>query len=212
MTLNPSLFTSNYPFPIPYTIKDTQPQCQNKQMSNHAASQAVSPSFPPSSPHSTDRSQLKTRSDLHKGDPLGTTKIIHGLNTYISTPKGSSKGTLIFLPDIFGIYPNAKLLADEWAGQGYTALFPDVLEGDAIPVEMLSVSTTTYECLDMREYRELIRRDRRSRRIMPPRNKLRWRVKRRIRPRRWRQSVLGWSSIARRVSFYTFADSVRNNT
>ncbi|ORY29326.1 putative cytoplasm protein [Naematelia encephala] len=75
---------------------------------------------------------------LHEGTPLGSTQILHGLSTYVSDPKGTSKGTIIFINDIFGVYPNAKLLADEWAGQGYRALFPDVFDGDAVPVDMLN--------------------------------------------------------------------------
>jgi len=41
---------------------------------------------------------------------------------------------VIFIPDIFGVdLVNTKLLADEWAANGWKVLLPDVLEGDAVP-------------------------------------------------------------------------------
>jgi hypothetical protein len=85
--------------------------------------------------------------DLHTGTPRGTTQTLHGLETYISTPSSPTQGkqdTLIFLPDIFGVYTNAKLLVDEWAGKGYRCLMPDVFEGDAVPEAELNVSAARF--------------------------------------------------------------------
>ena len=68
---------------------------------------------------------------------------LHGVQAYVSNPKNVPSGkvnTIIMIPDIFGIYVNAKLLCDEWAGQGYKVLMPDLFEGDAVPVDMLNVS------------------------------------------------------------------------
>jgi dienelactone hydrolase len=36
--------------------------------------------------------------------------------------------------DIFGIYPNAQLLADEFANNGYLTIIPDIFQGDVINV------------------------------------------------------------------------------
>jgi dienelactone hydrolase len=67
-------------------------------------------------------------------------EIKHGLNTYVSKPSsGDGSNKIIFLPDIFGIYPNAKLLADEWAGQGYEVYLPDLFDGSPIDHELLNV-------------------------------------------------------------------------
>jgi len=80
--------------------------------------------------------------DIHEGTPLGSMESLHGLQTYISNPKTPPSGkvdTLIMITDIFGIYVNAKLLCDEWAGQGYRVLMPDLFEGDGIPTDMLNV-------------------------------------------------------------------------
>lgn len=69
-------------------------------------------------------------------------QLLYGLNTYVSNPKSSSDGptnTILMVPDIFGLYVNAKLLCDDWAGQGYRVLMPDLFEGDPVPIEMLNV-------------------------------------------------------------------------
>ena len=69
---------------------------------------------------------------------------LHGINTYISKPtksNGVANGKIdrmILISDVFGVYPNAKLLADEWAGQGYEVLAPEFV--DPIPTDMLNVS------------------------------------------------------------------------
>lgn len=81
-------------------------------------------------------------SDIHEGTPLGSMEVLHGLQTYISNPKTPPSGkidTIIMIPDIFGVYVNAKLLADDWAGQGYRVVMPDLLEGDPVPLDMLNV-------------------------------------------------------------------------
>lgn len=58
------------------------------------------------------------------------------VNTYISTPKSNPKPTkaILFLTDIFGIFPNAQLLADEFANCGYLTVIPDLFQGDQISV------------------------------------------------------------------------------
>lgn len=62
---------------------------------------------------------------------------IHGkVNTYISAPKSNTNPTkaILFLTDIFGIFPNAQLLADEFANSGYLTVIPDLFQGDQISV------------------------------------------------------------------------------
>jgi len=74
---------------------------------------------------------------LHEGEPTGrTTKIDHGIDAYIATaPEGKSKGAgIVFLPDVFGIWQNSKLMADMFARRGYTTVVPDVFNGDPIPL------------------------------------------------------------------------------
>lgn len=38
------------------------------------------------------------------------------------------------MTDIFGIFPNAQLLADEFANAGYLTVIPDLFQGDQIKV------------------------------------------------------------------------------
>lgn len=81
---------------------------------------------------------------LHSGTPEGTTDKVHGLDTYVVKPKtlaaGAKVDKIIFLSDIFGVYPNAKLLADEWAKQGYEVLIPDLFDGAPVDHNLLNVS------------------------------------------------------------------------
>lgn len=76
---------------------------------------------------------------LHTGTPKGTEETVHGLPTYVSPGKQADKcKTVVFLADIFGFQlPNVRLLADEWADQGYYVLVPDIYQGDPIDNSML---------------------------------------------------------------------------
>lgn len=98
--------------------------------------------MPPSSP-SCSLAELSAHiPDIHEGTPLGSTEVVHGLSTYVSKPKDAKGGKvnkIVFISDIFGIYPNAKLLADEWAGQGYEVLIPDLFESGPVSHELLNV-------------------------------------------------------------------------
>ncbi|CAI7576197.1 unnamed protein product [Penicillium manginii] len=71
----------------------------------------------------------------HEGTPLGETKNVDGIDTYITYPKDKSTDkAVLFLTDIFGIFPNAQLLADEFANNGFLTVIPDLFQGDQISV------------------------------------------------------------------------------
>jgi len=76
---------------------------------------------------------------LHEGTPKGSVEQIAGLNTYVSKPQDGSKAkTVIFISDIFGFeLVNCRLLADEYAAQGFHVYIPDFLEGDYVPHDLL---------------------------------------------------------------------------
>jgi hypothetical protein len=71
--------------------------------------------------------------------PVGEEDIVNGLPCYISKPKDGSKArTVIFVSDIFGYKtPNVRLLADEYAKEGFYAYVPDFYGGDALPYSFL---------------------------------------------------------------------------
>ncbi|KNG83966.1 dienelactone hydrolase family protein [Aspergillus nomiae NRRL 13137] len=69
----------------------------------------------------------------HEGNPVGEIKNVNGVETYIVYPQDkNTEKVIVFLSDIFGIYINAQLLADEFAANGYTCVIPDLFRGDAI--------------------------------------------------------------------------------
>jgi len=72
----------------------------------------------------------------HEGETTGTlTKIAGGIEAYIAEPKGKTvheKTAILFLPDVIGIWENSKLIADQYAANGYYTLIPDLFNGDAL--------------------------------------------------------------------------------
>ncbi|KAI0386108.1 alpha/beta-hydrolase [Hypomontagnella monticulosa] len=68
--------------------------------------------------------------------PSGSFFDIAGLKVYKSTPKSpgtESKGSILFLPDGFGLARHNQRLADLYAECGYDTTIPDYFEGDALP-------------------------------------------------------------------------------
>ncbi|KAE8386857.1 hypothetical protein ETB97_008956 [Aspergillus alliaceus] len=69
----------------------------------------------------------------HEGNPVGEIKNVNGIDTYVVYPKDkNTEKAVIILSDIFGIYVNAQLIADEFAANGYLCVLPDLFQGDAI--------------------------------------------------------------------------------
>ena len=70
------------------------------------------------------------------GDPTGsTTKIAGSIETYIAEPKGKTvhkDAAILFLPDVIGIWQNSKLMADQYAANGYYTVMPDLFNGDPL--------------------------------------------------------------------------------
>lgn len=58
-------------------------------------------------------------------------------DAYIATPTAGQQRkdtALLYLPDVLGIWINSKLMADEFARNGYLCLIPDLFHGDAIKI------------------------------------------------------------------------------
>lgn len=45
---------------------------------------------------------------------------------YVAKPAGTPRGAIIVIQEIFGVNPGIRQKADDWAGQGYLAIAPDV--------------------------------------------------------------------------------------
>ncbi|KAH8816620.1 dienelactone hydrolase family protein [Xylogone sp. PMI_703] len=76
----------------------------------------------------------------YEGDPVGEIIQVANRPTYISRPDTSSSNyvagsAVVIISDVFGIYNNSKLIADNFATNGYLTVIPDVLEGDALPLD-----------------------------------------------------------------------------
>ncbi|KAF3008976.1 hypothetical protein E8E13_011492 [Curvularia kusanoi] len=87
------------------------------------------------------------------GTPSGTTKQLHGVSTYIASPKSQQEGasgaensgsTIILYTDAFGfLLPNNFLLADALAAKsGFTVLVPDIIPGGGMSPAILPIMDT----------------------------------------------------------------------
>ncbi|CAG9955610.1 unnamed protein product [Clonostachys rosea f. rosea IK726] len=74
----------------------------------------------------------------HNGSPQGkTVKLAGKWDAYIATPAPGQQRNdtaLLYLPDVLGIWINSKLMADEFASNGYLCVIPDLFHGDAIKI------------------------------------------------------------------------------
>jgi len=71
----------------------------------------------------------------NRGETTGhITKIDSTIETYVAEPTGKvHKDTaILFLPDVIGIWANSKLMADQYAANGYYTIIPDLFNGDAL--------------------------------------------------------------------------------
>ncbi|CUS12719.1 unnamed protein product [Tuber aestivum] len=72
---------------------------------------------------------------LHEGTPKGEVVQITEVETYITRPaSGSSEKVILLLTDVMGLCTNPKLIADDFAANGYTVLVPDIFAGDNVPL------------------------------------------------------------------------------
>lgn len=76
---------------------------------------------------------------LHTGTPTGRIETLHGLDCYIAdAPQSPPKGIVIIIPDAFGwTLPNNRILADDYAKNGFTVYLPEFMQGVNIPHDMM---------------------------------------------------------------------------
>ncbi|OBT71583.1 hypothetical protein VF21_09293 [Pseudogymnoascus sp. 05NY08] len=73
---------------------------------------------------------------IHEGTTTGTMEKIGDIDAYFARPaNNSTEKAVIIFGDIFGIYQNIKLVADNFAARGFLAIVPDMLDGDTLSTE-----------------------------------------------------------------------------
>lgn len=66
---------------------------------------------------------------LHTGTPTGHIEKLHGLDCYVAdAPSDSPKGVIVIISDAFGwTLPNNRILADDYAKQGFQVYLPEFM-------------------------------------------------------------------------------------
>jgi dienelactone hydrolase len=82
-----------------------------------------------------------SKGTVHKGKPVGTEEMLHGLNTYVVGNRTNPRATIVVYSDIFGLpLPNNKLIADAYAKSGeYLVYLPDFFKGDPVSLEVADI-------------------------------------------------------------------------
>ncbi|KAJ5876999.1 hypothetical protein N7455_000464 [Penicillium solitum] len=72
----------------------------------------------------------------HDGQPQGSVSMVDDFEVYTSQPPSkSTENGILILTDITGHrVPNAQLIADQFAMNGYFVIMPDMFYGDAVPL------------------------------------------------------------------------------
>ncbi|KAH9851964.1 alpha/beta-hydrolase [Lenzites betulinus] len=80
----------------------------------------------------------------HEGTPEGQIVQYGGVEAYVATPTGDypKDKVVLFLTDVFGLkLENSRLLADDYAKNGFKVIIPDLFRGDPIPADTLNPGT-----------------------------------------------------------------------
>lgn len=74
-------------------------------------------------------------------------KLPSGIDAYIATaPEGKAHqgAGIVYVADIFGIWNNSKLMADQFAANGYTTIIPDLFNGDVLEYPPVGVDIMSW--------------------------------------------------------------------
>ncbi|KAF8205284.1 Alpha/Beta hydrolase protein [Mycena galopus ATCC 62051] len=84
----------------------------------------------------------------HDGTPEGQMTELGGVPCYVATPETSypKDKIVLFLTDAHGmLLVNNKLLADDYARNGFKTIVPDLFNGDAVPVASLHLDAPPFD-------------------------------------------------------------------
>jgi hypothetical protein len=76
-----------------------------------------------------DMACCKSGSAVIGHHPQGSLRTLGPIECYFSLTSTRSRGTVLVLPDGFGLALHNKLLADKFAAQGWNAIIPDYFQG-----------------------------------------------------------------------------------
>ncbi|KAI2607888.1 dienelactone hydrolase [Hypoxylon sp. NC1633] len=70
----------------------------------------------------------------HEGEPTGSMIKVDKHDAYLATPEPSNakNAAILFIPDVISIWQNSKLMADQYAANGYFTLIIDPFNGDPL--------------------------------------------------------------------------------
>ncbi|KAI0505744.1 dienelactone hydrolase [Xylaria bambusicola] len=71
----------------------------------------------------------------HDGEPTGADIKVGKHDAYLATPdpaKAHKDTAILYLPDVIGLWQNSKLIADQFAANGYLTLIIDLFNGDPV--------------------------------------------------------------------------------
>ncbi|KAK9415217.1 putative Dienelactone hydrolase [Seiridium unicorne] len=71
----------------------------------------------------------------HEGTPTGQDIKVGKYDAYLAVPKGDKAhkdAGILYIPDVISIWQNSKLMADQYAANGYLTLIIDVFNGDPL--------------------------------------------------------------------------------
>ncbi|KAJ7624656.1 Alpha/Beta hydrolase protein [Roridomyces roridus] len=86
----------------------------------------------------------------HDGSPEGEMTTLGGVPCYVATPPSGVEypkdKVLLFLTDAWGLeLRNSKLLADDYARNGFKTVVPDLFNGDPVPMSQLAADAPAFD-------------------------------------------------------------------
>lgn len=97
----------------------------------------------PPPPRRVSTARVTARADGRpRGTPTGSALKVDGnIDAYLAKApedKARKGRAILYLPDVFGVWQNSKVMADAFASCGYTTLVLDLFDGDALTLNQLA--------------------------------------------------------------------------
>jgi dienelactone hydrolase len=84
-----------------------------------------------------------TKGTLHEHTGSVEEGTFGGKPAYIARPSVPTEKAVVYVSDVFGWkLPNARVIADKFAAEGFLCVIPDVLDGDWLPLDAFNSGFT----------------------------------------------------------------------